>query len=142
VAEAAEAERKEEAVMAREHTREEIAEFLTACEPGAGIGVHLRDGRDLAGDCVSFDGDTLRLELSGGRPKFNWLGERRPDGPVVEIDFDEIVSVIVQYVIEDRPRATSRDTAWAMSEETVKTPVYRAFERGRRVRGSDSLTRR
>jgi hypothetical protein len=89
-----------EAGPVTEQPREFIREFL-ASEPD-GIGVHLRDGRHLAGDFVSFDGETLRLELSGGRPKFNRRGECRPEGPVVEIDFEEIVRVMIEDVIEDR----------------------------------------
>ena len=88
-----------------EHPPERIREFLTSCEPGSGIGLHHRDDRHFAGDFVSFDGETLRLELTFGRPKFNWLGERRPNGPVVEIDFEEIVRVVIEHVIEDELHA-------------------------------------
>ena len=57
-----------------EQPRGWIREFLEASEPGNGIGVDLRDGRHLAGDFVSFDGQTLRLELTLGRPRFTMLG--------------------------------------------------------------------
>jgi hypothetical protein len=93
-----------------EHSPEQIREFLEESEPGGGIGVDLRDGRHLAGDFVSFDGETLRLELTFGRPAFTMLGGRRPDGPIVEIDFEEIarvvIRVVIEHVIEDELRAT------------------------------------
>ena len=58
--------------------RRSIREFLEASEPGQGIGVDLRDGRHVAGDFVSFDGQTLRLEFTFGRPHFTMFGGRRP----------------------------------------------------------------
>jgi hypothetical protein len=85
-----------------EQPREWRREFLEASEPGNGIGVDLRDGRHLAGDFVSFDGQKLRLELSFGRPEFNSFGERRAPGPIIAIDFGEIVRVLIEYVIEER----------------------------------------
>ena len=88
-----------------EQPREWIREFFEDREPGGGIGVDLRDGRHLAGDFVSFDGQTLGLELTFGRPAFTRVGGRRPDGPVVEIDFEEIVRVVIEIVIEDKLHA-------------------------------------
>jgi hypothetical protein len=88
-----------------EHPPERIREFLETSEPGHGIGVDLSDGRHLAGDFVSFDGETLRLELTFGSPRFTRMGGRRPDGPVVEIDFEKIVRVVIEYVIEEELHA-------------------------------------
>ena len=85
-----------------EQPHESIREFLETSKPGNGIGVDLRDDRHLAGDFVSFDGQMLRLELSFGRPRFTMLGGERRAGSVVEIDFDEIVRVLIEYVIEER----------------------------------------
>ena len=73
--------------MAREYRRKEIAEFLADCEPGHGIGVDRRSGLHLAGEFAAFDGRHL------------WLVR---DSEVVEIPFEEISSVMIEYVIESR----------------------------------------
>jgi hypothetical protein len=91
-----------------EQPREWIREFLETSEPGNGIGVDLRDGRHLGGYFASFDGRMLRLELTFGRPEFNWAGGRRPDGPIVEIPFAEITRVVIEHVIEARDAVALR----------------------------------
>jgi hypothetical protein len=108
VGEAAEGERKEEAVTDREQTPEEIREFFSACTPGVTtIGIDLRDGRHLGGVFHVFYGRTLRIERTFGRPAYTMFGGPRPPGPVVEIEIDEIVGVMIEIVIEDHLAATS-----------------------------------
>jgi hypothetical protein len=72
-----------------EQLRKWIREFLEASEPGNGIGVDLRDGRHLPAKFLSFDGATLRIELTFGEPDFTSFGEPRLSGPIVELPFDE-----------------------------------------------------
>jgi hypothetical protein len=102
VGEVQEAQRATTMMTSTEQPREFIESFLAGAKPGNGIGVNFRDGRHFAGDFESFDGRVLRLELTFGRPEFNWAGERRPDGPIAAIPFAEIASVEIEHVIEEQ----------------------------------------
>src|SRR4051794_29664356 len=81
-------------------------------------------GGHFAGDFVSFDGRTLRLELSFGRPRFTMLGGERPPGPVVDIHDRRRADRVPGRGPARAPRVSrapmQRDTARTMSEENVE----------------------